>query len=181
MSNEVLAYRYASALADVAQKHDKLETVRNQLVEIDRTLAGNREFDAAVATGRLSREEKRELVRSIAENAEADPLVSRFLEYLVDCRRIKLLSQMVRTLAEEADRRLGLARARVTSAVELNDTQRNKLKKKLEQATGKKIEVRWQTDENLLGGFQIRLDHSFYDASLRGKLKRLRGRLSHAG
>ena len=177
----MLAYRYVSALADVAQKHDKLETVRDQLLEIDRTLAGNREFDAAVTTGRLSRDEKRELVGNIAENAEADPLVVRFLEYLVDCRRIKLLSRIVRLLSEEADRRLGLGRARVTSAVELNDAQRHKLKKKLEQATGKKIEVQWEKDEDLLGGFQIRLDHSFYDASLKGKLKRLRGRLSHAG
>ena len=180
MSNGVLAYRYASALADVAEARDKLATVRDQLLDISQAMDGSREFDVAVATGLLSREQKKSVVREIAEQADLDPLVKKFLDYLVEQKRIRLVTAIADELSREADSRLGIAHAQVTSAAEMKPEQQEKLKQKLEQSTGNTVEIDWEVDENLLGGFQIRLDHAFYDASLRGRIDRLRRRLSHA-
>ena len=180
MSDGVLPYRYASALADVAEARDKLATVRDELTDVSQAMGGSREFDAAVATGLLSRTRKKSVVRNIAQEAGVDPLVQKFLEYLVDQRRIRLVKQIAHELSREADRRLGIAHAQVTSAVEMKPEQQEQLKDKLERVTGKTVEIDWEVDESLLGGFHIRLDHSFYDASLRGRIDRLRRRLSNA-
>ncbi len=180
MSDGVLAHRYASALADVAEARDKLATVRDQLLDVGRAMGESREFDAAVATGVLSREQKKSVVRQIAEQAGVDALVQKFLQYLVEQRRIRIVRDIAAELSREADRRLGVAHAQVTSAAEMKPEHREKLTEKLERATGKDVQVSWEVDESLLGGFRIRLDHSFYDASLRGRIDRLRRRLSHA-
>jgi len=180
MSNGVLAYRYASALADVAEARDKLATVRDELLDVSRAMADSRDFDAAVATGVLSREQKKAVVQEIAERAGVDPLVQKFLQYLVQQKRIRHVRDIAADLSREADRRLGIAHAQVTSAAEMKPEHREKLTQKLEGVTGKDVQVSWEVDESLLGGFHIRLDHSFYDASLRGRIDRLRRRLSYA-
>ena len=180
MSDGVLAHRYASALADVAESKAKLSAVRTELLDVSSALSESRQFDAAVATGLLSMQEKKSLVGRIADQADVDPLVKRFLMYLVDQKRIRSVDRIARELDREANRRLKIARARVTSAAELTDEQQEKLKSKLQKATDRTVEVEWEVDETLLGGFQIRLEHSFYDASLQGRINRLRRRLSHA-
>jgi F-type H+-transporting ATPase subunit delta len=44
--------------------------------------------------------------------------------------------------------------------------------------TGKTVDLRVEVDESLIGGLTVRIGDTLYDASVRGRLERLRERLS---
>lgn len=72
----------------------------------------------------------------------------------------------------------GIIKARAESAVELTDAQKEKLQKKLEANTGKKVEIEYVIDETLIGGMRVLLNGRLFDDSVKMKLKEIGGILS---
>lgn len=70
--------------------------------------------------------------------------------------------------------RHGIVRARVTSAVELDDGRRAALHAKLEQYSQKKVEMTVTTDPALIGGIRVELDGKLLEGSVRSRLDKLR-------
>ena len=66
----------------------------------------------------------------------------------------------------------------VTSADELDETQRNTVNAQLERLTGKRIRTQCAVDAALIGGVVARIGSTVYDGSVRGQLESLRRRLS---
>jgi len=181
MKERILASRYARALADVAQRSGELERVRSELAAFCQGTAQSRLFGEFVQSGRVSATEKTELMLRIARRSGFAEVTVRFLACLTRRRRLGLVGEVAREFSLEADRRLGIQRAEVTTAVALTDEQCEGLRAKLERVSAKRIRMTLRTDRSLLGGLQIRLGNVFFDGSVRGRLQRLRQRISHAG
>ena len=181
MSQRILAQRYAEALADVAERHDLLEEVRTQLDALSDSVAGNKLFEIFMASSRMSHADKKDAVRELAEKIGLEAVLGRLLVQLVGKERLNLLGTLAEEFSLEADRRLGIQEAEVVTAMELTDEQREKVKKKLEQMTGKTVRMKERVDGSLLAGLQIRLNNKFFEGSLKGRLRRLRERMSYAG
>ena len=71
-----------------------------------------------------------------------------------------------------------IVRARITAASELERDSVALIKKALEEATGKQVEVDVNVDTTLLGGIVTQIGSTVYDGSVAGHLGRLRQRLS---
>lgn len=89
------------------------------------------------------------------EQAEAMPLVQRELQHMVNDYR-------------------NIAVAEVTTAVELDTTQRQLVQQRLEILTTKKIDLRTRVDKSILGGFVARVGDVLIDASLATRLSVMR-------
>lgn len=179
MKRTVLNKRYAEALADAAEESGDLRTVGSELNALADALAENAQFRTFTMTARKSRDEKKKLLNALSEKIGLSTLTRRLLSHLVDKKRLAILGGLAEAFAEAADRRLGIVTARVTSAVPLTDAQRERILTRLEQRTNKKIRLIEDTDQSLVSGFQVSLDGSFYDGSLRGELSRIRERIAH--
>jgi F-type H+-transporting ATPase subunit delta len=87
-----------------------------------------------------------------------------------------------RQLADEYERLLndhyGIKSAEVTTAIALDDAERERLGHHLEAIVGKKIRINTQIDPNILGGFIARIDDSLIDGSIRNKLEMLKKSLA---
>ena len=70
--------------------------------------------------------------------------------------------------------RHGIVRARVTSAIELDEARRTALLAKLEQYSQKKVEMTVTTDPSLIGGIRVELDGKLLEGSVRSRLDKLR-------
>ena len=66
----------------------------------------------------------------------------------------------------------------VTSAIELSDDLRAKLKQRLSSTTGKQVRLHASVDPNIIGGLVVRHGDTLVDTSLRGRLDQLRLALS---
>ena len=66
----------------------------------------------------------------------------------------------------------------VTSAMELDEQWKEKIREKLLGTTGyKELEISYQVDESLIGGMIIRLKDRVVDSSIKSQLERLKGQL----
>ena len=67
--------------------------------------------------------------------------------------------------------------ALATSAAPLSEDETANLKGKVAKMTGRTVDLRVEVDETLIGGLTVRVGDTLYDASVRGRLERLRERL----
>ncbi len=72
----------------------------------------------------------------------------------------------------------GIAIATVTAAQALTDDDLASIRGRLEQMTGKSVDLQTRIDPALIGGVTVRVGDRLIDASVRGRLERLRNRLT---
>jgi F-type H+-transporting ATPase subunit delta len=87
----------------------------------------------------------------------------------------------IEEIAREFDRLVAAEERRVklelTTAVELSDEEAGSLVAQIEQVTGRKVEATRRVDPSLIGGLILQADSLRVDASVRGRIERLRREL----
>src|SRR5690606_3945896 len=91
--------------------------------------------------------------------------------------RLALGPSIAAFFREMVDEERNVARATVSTAVGLDDERRRSLVQRLEQQTGKHIELEERVDPELLGGVVVRIGDRLLDGSARTRLRQLKSRL----
>ena len=68
--------------------------------------------------------------------------------------------------------------AHIKSAIELDDKAIQAFQKKIKEITGDDAKISTSVDEDLLGGFVLNINNLQYDASISGKLNKLKQNLN---
>lgn len=94
-----------------------------------------------------------------------------FLKLLCEKRRMFCLAEAIKEymLLLDASRHVSLAK--VTSAIELTDAEKQKLMTKLEAVCGGKVNAEYSVDAALLGGLIVEIDGKVMDGTLRQRLR----------
>src|SRR5690606_16184342 len=74
-----------------------------------------------------------------------------------------------------ADEHAGIAKARLTTAIELSDEQRKAIEEQLSRSLGKTVRATTEVDPAILGGIIIRVGDQLVDGSIRTRLRLLEG------
>jgi F-type H+-transporting ATPase subunit delta len=85
---------------------------------------------------------------------------------------------MRRHFEELVLRQRGIVRAEVRTALPLDERDRAEVERNLEHLAGRQVEFTEVVDPSLIGGIAVRIGDRLYDASVRGRLERLRARLT---
>ncbi|MCS7031062.1 MAG: ATP synthase F1 subunit delta [Gloeomargarita sp. SKYG116] len=173
-----LAEPYAEALLELAQARNQLETIEQELTDIQQLLNQVPELAQVLRRPTVMPVRKKALLRQIF-TGQVQPMVLNFLLLLVDRGRIVLLERMIDVFRERARQVRGTRLARVRAAVPLTPAQVERLSQRLSQLSGaRQVELDVQVDPSLLGGFTVQMGSQFLDTSLRSQLQRLALRLS---
>ncbi|HOI42480.1 MAG TPA: F0F1 ATP synthase subunit delta [Elusimicrobiales bacterium] len=97
---------------------------------------------------------------------------------LVRTGRLGLLGEIAAQCALLADEAAGVLRAEVTSRYPLSDAERAGLEKALSAFSGRKAMVSGRISEKVLGGFEAGFGGFLLDATLLGRLARLRKKIT---
>jgi F-type H+-transporting ATPase subunit delta len=169
---------YARALFDAALEEKRLEPVREQL--------------AQVVAAQEDVPELRELLRNPQLDARArgaalddllsggDEILRNFLLVLVDKGRTGQLEEIAREFERLVAEHEGVVHAELTTAIELSDEEARDLLRRIEDSTGRKVEATRKVDPDLIGGIVLQVGSHRLDASIRGRLNRLRRELATA-
>ncbi len=166
---------YARALLEAAKEHGRLEDVRTELADFVQASRDVPELRALLENPELDRTVKRAALEELL--GDADELVRNFLLLLVEKGRAGELEDVARefeALVAIEERRLELE---LTTAVELSDEEARELVSEIEHASGRRIEARRNVDPALIGGLVLQVGSFRVDASVRGRLERLRREL----
>ncbi len=166
-----IARRYAKALSEVLPD-EKLEKV---LKEIKTLLSLFDEkaikfFKSPI----IPTEKKVELLNSVLEKVEVSPELQKVLKLMAERNRLGILKEFAEEFEKFADARLGVVKAEITSATELDEEVLNRIKAKIEELFGKKAEITVKLDPSIIGGFIVRVADKVLDASIKTQLENLK-------
>jgi F-type H+-transporting ATPase subunit delta len=170
------ARRYAEAAFEIAERDDSMEAwmaamavaeERLRAPEVTRLLA-NPSVPAAARVEVLE--------RVLGDDVTGTP--RNLFALMVRRGRFEQLPAVIREFHRLYRQREGIVEATVTSASALDAVEVDALRARLEQLTGKHVELAQQTDAALLGGLVVRVGDQLIDGSVRGRLERLRAELT---
>ncbi len=176
MIEKTLAKRYATALLAATNKNGTVEETESNLLALGEAFRRDAAFRGALASPKVPKARKRELLRKPFPGASESLLG--FLDLLVDRRRTNLLPDIADMYDRLADAFKGLARVQVTSAWPLGEAQKTRLKSDLDRVLGRTCVIEASVDRSLKGGLQVRIGDSVVDGTVAYRLKSLREKLS---
>jgi F-type H+-transporting ATPase subunit delta len=103
--------------------------------------------------------------------------VRNFIAVLTDHRRLPLFGEILKQVEQELDDRQGLAEAKVSTARQLTDPEKQMLEAEIAKLTGKKVKAKYIQDTALLGGAVVQVGSTIYDGSVKGQLEKIREQL----
>jgi F-type H+-transporting ATPase subunit delta len=172
-----IARRYARALFGMGVDSGKFEQLGRELGDLASLWGGSAELRQALENPVFAAGEKRAVLEKLLPRVTPTPEVQRFVLLLLERRRIVLLPAIARAYQDMADAHLGRVRAQVTSAEPLAPPVLDRVRRALEQRTGKQVIVEASVDPDLIGGVVARVGDLILDGSVRTQLADLRAKL----
>lgn len=160
---------YAEALFAVACEENAKKEYAQALEKISEAFRETPEYmDFLVCPG-IPASERISAIEEAFSGAVPEYVVC-FLQLLCEKRRIQLFDSCVREYNKLLDASEHVATVRVTSAVELTDSEKLRLCQKLEKISGHSVVMECIIDSSLMGGVVIETEGRVIDGSLRRRL-----------
>jgi F-type H+-transporting ATPase subunit delta len=175
---EEIAEVYARALFEVARDNDALDRVHDELGQFADALSENRDLQVFLFSPYFSSEEKKDGVARIV--TDADERLVNFLQLLAERHRMPVLFRIRRSFDSMWAEENRLLPVTVTSAVELDEGLVQDIGQRIEEQTGRKVELSSNVDPDVLGGLQVRVGNMVLDATVRNRLEQLRKQVARA-
>ena len=163
---------YARSLFQAAKESGRLETVHVELGDFAAAVDEVSELQALLTNPEIDRDERAAALREIL--ADADELVRNFVLLLSEKGRTAQLDEVYREFDALVAAEAGRLNVELTTAYELSDDEAASIVKKIEQASGRTVEAQRSVDPKLIGGIVLQVGSHRLDASVSGRLTRLR-------
>jgi F-type H+-transporting ATPase subunit delta len=175
---EEIAEVYARALFEAAKDDDVLDRVHDELGQFADALDSDRNLQVFLFSPYFSSEEKKQGVRRIV--TDADERMLNFLELLAERHRMPALFRIRRIFEGLWADENQLLPVTVTSATELDQGLVDEIGKRIEEQTGRRVELSSNVDPDVLGGLRVRVGNMVLDATVRNRLEQLRKQVAKA-
>jgi F-type H+-transporting ATPase subunit delta len=164
---------YSEALFQAARERDEVEKTLDDLKDFDAAVTGNEELRLFFYGAQVTEAQKREVIDALTEGMTVS--TRNFLKILSDNDREEILHEVALRYEELVKEHLGKVEVSVTTAVELSDQEKEKLKGRLEKMLeGKEVVLETTVNPDLIGGAVFRFGGTMFDGSVRGRLASLR-------
>ena len=166
---------YARAFYEAAREKGNVDAVRGELQALVGAMNDTPELEAFLVNPQLDPAAKVAVLDEIT--AGGSDTLRNFVRLVAEKGR----AGQLRSIAEEfdaiVDREQGRLIVELTTAYELDDDEANAIVAQIEQASGRTVEATRTVDPDLIGGMILQAGSLRADASVRGRLSRLRREL----
>jgi F-type H+-transporting ATPase subunit delta len=170
-----LARPYAKAAFEAARDSNALANWSQMLAAAASTVADGR----VVKLLSSPRVQPSDLVELIAEASGADEHGRNFLNTLAQNRRLGVLPEVAAIYEELRAEIENVTDVHVTSAVQLDESQRRRLAAALKKRLKREVRLHCAVDAALIGGAVVRAGDFVIDGSLKARLERLASQIMH--
>jgi F-type H+-transporting ATPase subunit delta len=167
---------YARALYQAAKEKDRLDAVREELADFVQAQREVPELRELLRNPQLDHRIKASALEELLGGDEE--LVRNFLLLLAEKNRAGEVEEIGREFEQMVALEEGILDVELTTAVELSDEEARDVIKQIEKASGRKVEASRRVDQDLIGGIVLQAGSMRLDASVRGRLNRLRTELT---
>jgi F-type H+-transporting ATPase subunit delta len=167
---------YAEALLAAAGEKGRLAEVREDLAEFAAAVESNEELRSFFRNPQIEPHVKRDALAALL--GDADELVRNFIRLLAEKGRAGELHEIAREFEALVAQDQGILDVELTTAVELSQNEFDELVARVGRASGRKVRASRVVDPDLVGGLVLQIGSRRLDASIRGRLERLRQELT---
>lgn len=168
---------YGDALYDLARDEGLSEQILTELDGVQAIFAGSPDYLRLLSTASLSKEERTGLLDE-AFRGKIEPYLLNFLKILCEKGDLRQLAGCAQEYRVRFNADHGILAATAVCAVPLSPALREKLVKKLEQTTGKQIDLQVKVDPRVLGGIRLEMDGRQLDGTIKNSIEQLRKQLN---
>ena len=169
---------YARALFEAARDRNRVDAVREELGDFVAAQRDVPELRELLRNPQLDPRVKASALGELLGGEEE--LVRNFLLLLVEKGRVAEIEEIAREFERLVAQAEGILDVELTTAVELSDEEARGVIEQIAQASGRKVAATRSVDPDLIGGIVLQAGSMRLDASVRGRLDRLRTELKSA-
>jgi len=174
MPRSNIARRYAQGVFQLAEAEHDFDGWRRELTQLDALLQDD-VLRAAFANPAVTTPRRMELAQRLAP--ELRPETQNLLRLLIEHRRSSEMPAIRREFERMADEAAGIVNVALTTAAELDDSERKRYERALAERLGKSVRMEYRHDPALVAGATVQIGDRLIDGSVRTQLDRLRQQL----
>jgi F-type H+-transporting ATPase subunit delta len=169
------ARRYARAVFDLAQAEGHVEEWARRVARV-RELFADPAVAAVLSNPTIATDQREALVAGTPHVLDEEG--TNLARLLIESGRIGEALDIDEEFQRLADVAAGRVRATVTTAIELEDQDRDRVARELSRRLDKEVRLSLVVDPRILGGMKLQYGDRIVDASVATKLEQLRRRLA---
>ena len=172
MAGKRAAIRYAKAVLSLASDNKQAAAVQADMAHIGQAIANNASLEAVLKSPVVKLSEKEAVLKAVFPSMCTES--KSLFNILVTNNRVDILSQVASQYGILYDLANNKENAFVTTAIPMTSELEAKVMAKLKTLTTKEVTLSNSVDENILGGFILRVGDQQYDASVSNQLNTLK-------
>lgn len=177
VKNSLIAKKYANALFEMAKETNCVQKANEDLVFVVETITTNDELKKFIYSPLIKKEDKKDVLERLF-SMHIDKVCLDFLKMLADSNRIDVIQEILNQFTIIFDEEHNIVKPVITSAIQLNDEQKQSIVSKLQNKLSKNVEPEFVIDSNIIGGLIIDIDDRTMDFSLKSKFDNMHKQLT---
>lgn len=174
MIGTAIGNRYAKALLDVALEHDTAEAVLNELEGLKTWLDENLKVRAFFSLITVEKREKEKVMLELLPHLGLSAFVGNLVRLLAENGRLHQIGEVVEAYRGVYRESQGIIGVDVDTAADLDDSERDQIRRAIAAGTGKKVILEESVDPEIIGGLRYRIGSTLYDGSVKSQLSQLK-------
>ena len=170
IKNIKVAKRYSHALAQSADKD--IDEILENLKSINEVIFENQDLRTFFLHPVISLKDKKETLKSALQD-KVNILTLNFIKTLLDENRFGIFKTIYELFKKEADKKKNKQEVEIISAVDINEKSKKMLEEKLKTKLNKDVVLNYSKNQDILGGFIIKIEDKVIDLSLKTKFETL--------
>ncbi len=176
MNDSKISVRYSRALFQTAVERDLLDKVYEDMLFISGLCRINEVLEV-LDSPVIVPSKKRAILFGVLEK-NVQPLTVSLVNLLIKNGREDHLPAIARVFKDETLRYRGITQSTLTTAIAVDDKVRKEIKELITTLFRTKVELKETVDSDIIGGFILKVNDNYIDASVKTKLRRIRKGLS---
>lgn len=171
------AQRYAKAILGLAVDKNSADAVFEDMKSISETIANSKDLKSMLGSPVIKNRQKNNALQEIFKKSNAITLGA--FNILIENGRINILDLVAKQYVVRYNIMNRTQEAVVTTAVPLTASLETKIQAKIREITGAGASIKNIVNEDMIGGFVLRVGDLQYDASVANSLNRLKRELNN--
>ncbi len=173
MSEQKVASRYAKALIDLSTEQNNVDVIVSDMKDFLVTLKHNSQLEVMLKSPVVTGDNKMAVLRKIFAKSYHKNTIN-FFALVIHKNRAFYLSVIAKVFIEQYNTLNNIMQASVKTAHAIDDKLKEEIKQFISNYSGKKVELKSTVDPKLIGGLVIQMEDKLFDASISGKLNKLK-------
>jgi F-type H+-transporting ATPase subunit delta len=176
MNDSKISVRYSRALFQLATEKNILDKVTGDMIFISE-ICKLEEIKEVLDSPIIVPSKKTSIFHSILEK-NTEKITLSLVDLLIKNGRERQLPLVTRVFRDESLKFNGITETCLTTAVPVNDKTRKEISEMIASIFKTKVLLKENIDKEIIGGFILKVNDNFIDASVRNKLRKIRKELS---